>query len=403
MRSELRILQVVWTLSAGGAEGFAANLSIALRKAGAEVKVFLLAGVRDERGQLLCDRVRKAGIEIRGTEVRTRKEVLSNVKHFSRLVRLIRDWKPQIVQANQPAVVPACGAARLLIPKNGTRYVQRLASTKSIYYKSKFKGQILDRVFAQTIACSPSAAKAYIDFMKSRPAREVVTIQNGGALRDSIPGTEEKRNARRKLNIPENAFVVSHIGRMFCEDKSQNQLTSAPKAHDVLIKAFAKAFEDDPDCRLLLVGDGILRPQLEKMTQYLNIDNRVQFLGSLPEPWPALVAADIFCFPSRYEGLPNVLPEAASCGLPILASNISSVRYLDPGQAWRLEPVDNIRSFASAMQALRENIAHYVKAAKLVAPGFRERFSMDTCATEYLKAYEAVLKDQDQKRRFSLV
>lgn len=384
----MKILQVILTLSAGGAEGFGTHLSIALRNAGAEVKVFLLAGVRGERGNMLHERLRQAGIEVVGLQHRKKKNIFTNARHFNRLRSLIATWRPHIVQAMQPVAALACAASRPLTSKNGTRYVQRLVSTKSVSYRSRIKSRFLDRSFEQTIACSPSVAAAYKDLMKDSLRTKLVTIPNGGLLLDSVPTSDEKQKMRRKLQLPRDAFVVSHVGRMFGVG---GRTGNDPKAHDVLLRAFARAFGNNRDSYLLLVGDGNLRPALEEMAGDLGIDDRVRFSGFLPEPWPALIAADVFCFPSRHEGLPNVLPEAASCGLPVVASNIPEIRYVYSGDAWELEAADDAAAFAAAMQTMRKNIGDYARAAKLIAPQFRERFSMETCAKKYLQAYEVLV------------
>ena len=157
------------------------------------------------------------------------------------------------------------------------------------------------------------------------------------------------------------------------------------KAHDVLIEAFAKAFEGDPDCILVMVGDGPSRQEAETLVQSLDIKGVTFFLGQQPEPWIALKAADVFCFPSRYEGLPNVLLEAASCELPVVASDIPEIRDLCPGDAWLLRLVDDIHAFALALRRIHEKNVDFSVKAREVATEFTEKYSMKTCARKYLE------------------
>lgn len=383
----MKILQVIPTLGAGGAEGFVANLGVSLAGLGAEVRFFLMAGARGERGQVLCSRLREAEIEVVGAEEHNVRSPL-NIVH---LARLIRSWRPEIVQANLYSAEVLVVAARALSIGSGTCYTRRLANTEQAGYRSIGIVRMMDRFYRRTIACSPAVAEAYKDFMGTKQQSKLVTIPNGGLLREAVTTTEEKRQAREALGIPEKAFVVTHIGRMFGSDRSDSSLAGGQKAQDVFLQAYAQAFGDDPDCVLVLVGDGPSRPETEALAQSLGIENLVRFLGWQPEPWPALKAADMFCFPSRHEGLPNVLPEAASCGLPVVASDIPEIRALYPGDAWLLKPVDDVEAFAEGLLTVRADAELFDRRARDAAQGFREEFSMAACAGKYLRDYESAL------------
>jgi hypothetical protein len=97
-----KILQVLPTLSVGGAEGFVTNLGVSLAELGAEVRFFLLAGVRGERGQVLQERLARAGVEIVGAENRNIRSPVNLV----RLAWLIRSWQPDIVILRKLPVWP---------------------------------------------------------------------------------------------------------------------------------------------------------------------------------------------------------------------------------------------------------------------------------------------------------
>jgi len=386
LKTQRKVLQVIASLSAGGAEGFVTNLSVSLAGLDVEVRVFVMAGVRRERGQVLLRRLEDAGIEVIGVEERKP----ASLGNLIQLTHLIRSWRPDIVQANLYASEVACVGANILSLRWGTCMVRRLTGTGFVGYRSPTIIRLLDRFFRQTIACSPMVAEAYREFMGVNSKSHLVTIPNGGLLLDSVPNSEEKCRARKQLDIPEEAFVVSHIGRMLGGAVGTG-LEAEPKAQDVLLQAFAKAFGGDPNCVLVLVGDGPLRPEAEKLAERLGVAKQARFLGQQPEPWPALQAADLFCFPSRHEGLPNVLPEAASCGLPVVASDIPEIRFLYPGDAWLLAPVDDVSRFADAMVTVRADLQLFKRRAHAAADGFRRQFSMTACAEKYLQVYESAL------------
>jgi len=390
----MKVLQVLLSLSAGGAEGFITNLSVSLAKAGVDVKVYVIVGLRGERGKVLLARLERAGVEIVGAGERKPGITFSNLEYMARLPFFIRRWRPDIVQVNNPVIELPCAFARLLSPGSGSHFIRRLPSTKlSRGFSSSVTGRFRARVFELSVACSEAVAASCRSAMAPEHAKRLTTIPNGGHLLEKIPDLNEKLQARAKTGIPRDAFVVAHVGRMTGgPGRGRHPLEKGPKAHDVLLKAFAGAFRDEDNSVLALAGDGPLRKDAARLAGTLGIESRVRFLGRQPEPWPVLKAADVFCFPSRHEGLPNVLPEAASCGLPVVASDIPEIRDLAPGEGWELVAVDDVSGFAGALKNIRDNIRKYSALAGQNAQGFRGRFSMELCAERYIKVYENLLK-----------
>jgi len=382
----MKILQVIPTLGAGGAEGFVTNLSVSLADLGGKVRIFLLGGVRGSRGHVLYKRLQKAVIQVAGVEERK----LASVANLHCLTRLIRSWKPDIVQANLYSSEVACALARVFSARSDTHYIRRLASTEQCGYRSAWKVRLLDQAFQLAIANSPSVARAYSDFLKKAVNSRLTMIRNGAHLLESAPTLKEKAEARHGLNIPNKAFVIAHIGGMRVGRELGGGLETTHKGHDILLKAFARGFGDNSNCIMLCVGDGPLRPAVKLLARELGLNDKVRFLGEVPEPWPVLHAADLFCFPSRYEGLPNVLPEAASCGLPVVASDIPEIRTLYPGKAWMLVTVDDITAFSDALRFVRANLTTFQREACDVAGSFRDEFSMKACAAKYIDAYTTV-------------
>jgi len=260
---------------------------------------------------------------------------------------------------------------------------------------------MLDKFFRITIAISPVVAKAYQEFMNRAVDDKIVTIPNGVNMLNSIPCAEEKRHARQLLGVSDNCFVVAHVGRIATGGEAREELcrglATSQKAHDILLKAFAQAFGEESDCVMLCVGDGNLRVDAEELARKLGIENDVRFLGEMSEPWTALKAADVFFFPSRFEGLPNALVEAAAHGLPVVASDIPEIQYLSPGKAWLTIPVDDVSRFATALRVVRNELESYTRIAFVEAQKYRRKFSIKTCAEKYIKAYEFALGWDNKK------
>lgn len=117
---------------------------------------------------------------------------------------------------------------------------------------------------------------------------------------------------RAELGIPPDAFVIGHVGR-FEEQKN----------HALLIEIAAEIAKREPNMRLLMLGDGSLRPSIQQKVSELNLSDHVIFAGVRPDvPRLMLGAMDVFLFPSLYEGLGLVLIEAQAAGLPCVFSDV---------------------------------------------------------------------------------
>jgi glycosyltransferase involved in cell wall biosynthesis len=117
---------------------------------------------------------------------------------------------------------------------------------------------------------------------------------------------------RTQLGIPADAFVIGHVGR-FVEVKN----------HGFLVKIAAEVARREPNMRLLLVGDGSLRPDIQQQVIQEGLTDQVIFTGVRSDVAQLMLGAmNTFILPSLYEGLPLVLLEAQAAGLPCLFSDI---------------------------------------------------------------------------------
>jgi glycosyltransferase involved in cell wall biosynthesis len=118
-------------------------------------------------------------------------------------------------------------------------------------------------------------------------------------------------NVRRELNLPNDAFVIGHVGRLV-----------TVKNHRFLLEITAEVIKHQKNVYLLLVGEGPLKPEITQQARELGLGDRVIFAGARSDvPRLMLGAMDIFVFPSFYEGLGNVRLEAQAAGLTSIVSD----------------------------------------------------------------------------------
>jgi len=126
------------------------------------------------------------------------------------------------------------------------------------------------------------------------------------------------------------------------------------KAYDVLLDAFAAISSQCPDWRLTIIGEGTLGDDLRCQAERLGIAECVTWLADVRDPFKYYKRADIFVLVSRYEGIPNALLEAMSCGLPVIVSDASPgpLEYVKHETTGLVVPVNNATALEDSINRL---------------------------------------------------
>jgi glycosyltransferase involved in cell wall biosynthesis len=128
------------------------------------------------------------------------------------------------------------------------------------------------------------------------------------------------------------------------------------KAPDVLIKAVAVCVQEGLDIKLILLGDGLYRAELEALAATLGLGQRVGFQGLLPTSEAVreeLDRADIFVLPSHQEGLPKAMVEAMARSLPCIGSTVGGIPELLASED--LVPPGDVTALASKIREVATN------------------------------------------------
>ena len=200
-------------------------------------------------------------------------------------------------------------------------------------------------------------------------------------------------NLRAEFGFQPDAFVVGHVGRF---DYQKN--------HRFLIEIAAELIRRHPELRLLLVGDGPLRPEIEQQARDAGIAEQVNFAG-LRRDVPQLMCdvMDAFVLPSHFEGLPIVLLEAQAAGLGCLFSDtVDEGTIVAPSQMRPKSLAESAASWAEELWALHQQSGSR-SAAQSLAALKHSPFNIRVCVDELKRLYETEIASAgDSKKRTGL-
>ncbi|GAA5644678.1 glycosyltransferase [Vibrio proteolyticus] len=148
------------------------------------------------------------------------------------------------------------------------------------------------------------------DLRQRFPRSDIVTIKNGVDCNKFKPGSQSL--AREYMKLPKEVCLIGCAGRL-----------EAVKGQDILIKALTYL---PPEIHLVFAGSGSELARLQRLARHCQVHDQVIFLGlvnSMPRFYQSL---DLYCMPSRQEGLPLAPLEAQACNIPVIASDVGATR-----------------------------------------------------------------------------
>jgi glycosyltransferase involved in cell wall biosynthesis len=157
------------------------------------------------------------------------------------------------------------------------------------------------------------------------------------------------------------------------------------KGPDLLLDA---AVDLDPSIAIVFMGTGSLESELRQRAQALGMSSRVGFIGQVPDARVYLDQFDALVLPSRHEGIPMVVLEAAQAGLPVAAFDVGGISELltDP-VATRRVPACDTRALARSIEELLSD-PRVPAAARQWGSSLSKRFSLDVIAEAYAQLYQ---------------
>jgi glycosyltransferase involved in cell wall biosynthesis len=357
-------VHVIGTLAAGGAERFVVDLVCELRRRGLDARLVVLGRRTDRAGEQMARELAQHAVP---TFVGPTEEIRLRAVWW--YVRLMARERPDIVHLHNLNTE----TAQMFVPPHlqPRRGLLRTVHSVSLDLR-EMEGFSFRR---NRVRCTIFCSKASLERNRELIRGEARIIQNGMKFGWPVRTVERSAEAKRSLGLDPVLLHFLHVGRM-----TGLSAASSPKAHDTLLRAWREARLGERRARLHLLGDGDLRPPLEKLAAG---DASVAFHGVRPDVPSWLLAADCFVMPSRWEGLPIAGIEAVATGLPCLFSRIAPLEELEaPAARWC--EVDDVAGLARILREAADRPP--IVPAEAIEP-VRQRFTIERAAAEYVAAY----------------
>lgn len=373
--NSLHIAHVISALGTGGMENIVANLAGEQKRRGYDVHV-------------IC--IRDFGPT---SEKLKRKEVPFYLCHFKsrlhpgsvrELKNLFEELKINVVQTHnyRPNVSGTISAKFAKIPVI-------LSTLHTVNRWDTFRQYMMDRLLCRmrdAIVCVSAEVRDQYQYKTKCPDEKLHVIHNG------VP------SHYFELTPPDNGFYEKH-GINPREQLILSVARMVPvKDHVTLLKAFKKVVSEVESVKLLLVGDGPLRDDLEKLAEQSGIKDKVYFAGYQYDMENWLAAADMAVLSSHVEGLPCFVVEAMAAGLPVVATAVGgTLETLVDGESGFFAPQEDSDYMAKRIISLLKDDDLKKRLSENASRKARKDFSIESMCDKSISLYKEILSGKGIK------
>lgn len=363
----IRICHLVDELNMGGLENILKNLILAIDKEKYLPEVWCL-----KRKGILAGEIEREGILIRDFGL----EGGIGIRHLLGLAKELRKENFKVIHSYGmfPMIwAVACGIL--------AKIPVRINHCGNLYYDVAIKDKIKLRFFSffttKIVAVSEAVKKSIIESIGIDADKIVVIYSSARSIETQTP--PERREMRRQLGIGEDNFVIGSIGRLV-----------EHKGHKYLIEAMNKLRPSASGLKCLIVGDGPAAENLKARARDLNLEDTIIFTGLRRDIEKLLPAMDVFVQPSTLlEGLPVVLAEAASSGLPLIATDIGgSAELVHDGLNGFVIPPANSEVITEKIRFLTESTDKRKRMGAESRKIWAQRFTLEEMVNKIERLYE---------------
>ncbi|MFZ2484880.1 MAG: glycosyltransferase family 4 protein [Minisyncoccia bacterium] len=345
----MKILYGITKSNFGGAQRYVFELAVEMKKQGHDIAV-LCGGNGPLVGKLVTEKIRT----IRISEMRRDIYIGEEIESFFKILKVLRSEKPDVFHINS-SKMGGLGAL-----------AGRIAGTKKIIFTAH--GWAFNEL-------RPTWQKVLIKlFVWATILLSHKTICVSDKMRRDTEGWPFIKN---KLVLIHNGVLGFYLTQRIDKSFTVGAIAELHKIKglDILLTAWSK-FIKNHEAKLVIVGEGEERESLQNMARNMGISSSVTFKGFVDNARLLLSGFDIFCMPSRSEGLPYSLLEAGLASLPVIATRVGGIpEVIENGANGVLVPPEDAETLFSSLvllegdEELRKRLGENLKAS------IQEKFS----------------------------
>ena len=379
----MRVMHIITRMIIGGAqENTLYNCLDLVHDWGDDV--LLVTGPEQGPEGGLLEEGRAGGLKIETVDALRRNiEPLTDWRAYRSLLRVIDTYKPDVVHTHSAkgGMLGRMAAWKKRVPV----IVHTVHGAPFHPYQSALARRFFiqcERYVAGRCHHMISVADAMTELMVAAgvaPRDKFTTIYSGMKVEPFQQANQFRSQARRELGIADDEIIFGKIARLF-----------ALKGHEYLIDAAVDLVARCPQARILLVGDGKLRGELEERIAQRGLQRAFIFAGLVqPERIPYYLGAmDALVHTSLREGLARTLPQALIAGLPVISYDVDGAREVVlPDETGFLLRPQAIAELTEAMLALAGDSGLRARLGQGGAARFTEQFRHETMTRRIRELY----------------
>jgi glycosyltransferase involved in cell wall biosynthesis len=292
---------------------------------------------------------------------------------YFRLLRLLRALNPDIIHGHM-------GRAEMLAPLCRTRNAKVLATHHNVKEGYHLATRMMSHLSNTMLDGRTCVSNAVRHSWHGSDSRATVIYNPVDASKFSV-GESQRRAVRTEFGISDSTFLLVSVGRL-----------NKQKAHSVLVRALHRLRATGEDCRLVIAGRGEEELVLRAEIRELGLEPHVIMAGFRNDVPSLTAAADVFVFPSLWEGLGIAVLEAMAAGTAVAASDIPALRECIAHEENGLlsPPGDEISLSVNIRRLLLDPLLRKSLGTK-AREAVQGRFNAEHIAIQYMSLYDTHL------------
>jgi sugar transferase (PEP-CTERM/EpsH1 system associated) len=369
----IRIVHVVDHLGKGGLENGLVNVIENLDSTRFEHVVYAIRKLGPN-----AERLAQGGVRV----ICQGKQDTDSAIQVGALVRGLRDLRPDIVHSRNWAAVEAVpagrwlGSCKVVHSEHGLEADASAREPRRRVWFRRLAYELADRVLSVSYQLRDlHAGRTGFD------AGKISVIHNGVDRERFFPDPRARARVREEFHLAEDELCIGCVGNFF-----------PVKGHITALEAIEKFAASRKHWRLLLIGDGPERTNLESfVAAHPDWKGRVSFLGTSHRVPELMNAMDVYVLPSVSEGISNSLLEAMASGLAVIATRTGgNPEVVVDGDSGLLFPVGDASALTEQLLALGAQPERRRDLAQRALRRVREEFSLDSMLGKYAELYESL-------------